>query len=75
MPKVAFDHPSADQQQMLKDRYECLRSSMGFVAGGGAAAALPNEALYTNCMVLKGYARNSESGRLVVPPELVSRTY
>jgi hypothetical protein len=80
---VAFDHPSADESQMIADRYECLRSSMGNVSAGMVSngdgwmrgATLPNEALYLNCMVVHGYTQNNESGRLVVPPSLMTRTY
>ncbi len=81
--KVAFDHSSSSEGKMLKDRYDCLQTSMGFVSrgyisqgyGSSSGAAIPNSAMYANCMALKGYTRNDVNGRLVVPPNLHVRTY
>ena len=81
--RVAFDHPSSTEQKMLKDRYDCLQASMGYVSGGyvnqgvgiSAGSARPNGDMAKNCMALKGYTRNDESGRLLVPPNLVVTTY
>jgi hypothetical protein len=81
--RVAFDHPTATQSQMMRDRYACLQQSMGYATSGyvnqyGGAmggAALPNAGMVTNCMAQRGYTSNPESGRLVVPPELVVTAY
>ncbi len=81
--RVAWDHPTASQAQMMRDRYACLQQSMGYQTGGYVTqyggsmggAALPNSAMTVNCMALKGYTRNPESGRLVVPPSLVVPSY
>jgi hypothetical protein len=80
---VAFDHPTATEDQMLRDRYACMQQSMGYSTsgyvdqsgGGSSGAAIPNGAMLKNCMALHGYTSNPESGRLVVPPDLVVRTY
>lgn len=85
--RVAFDHPKASQDQLLKDRYACIKDSMGYVQSGSGyvsggygssqsqGAAMVNGPMYNNCMALKGYTLNNESGRLVVPPELYVRSY
>lgn len=86
--RVAFDHASAGQSDMMSARYDCLRQSVGYTSSGyvsgnartglygsSSGSALPSHALTLNCMALKGYSRNDEGGRLVVPPELIARTY
>lgn len=85
--RVAFDHASASNEQLLKDRYACIKESMGYVQSGtgyvnggyGASQSegksMVNGPVFNNCMALKGYTQNNETGRLVVPPSLVVRSY
>ena len=85
--RVAFDHPKANQEQMLKDRYACIQQSMGFVSGssmvvnGGFGSAQSegksavNGPVFNNCMAIKGYDQNNQTGRLVVPPKLVVQAF
>jgi hypothetical protein len=75
VPRVAFDHAYANQQQMLQDRFQCLQVSSGYVAVGFEAAVLTNNAMLLNCMAAKGYYRNDIGGRLEVPAQLIARTY
>ncbi len=73
--RVAYDHATATQSQMIAERFECAQKSMGFIGIEGSGAAMPNAALMRNCMAAKGYTNNGESGRLAVPDELRMRTY
>ncbi|NLH82267.1 MAG: hypothetical protein GX458_15670 [Phyllobacteriaceae bacterium] len=85
--RIAYDHASASSDQFLKDRYACIKESMGFVQSGKSYVTdgygqsrsegknAVNGPVFNNCMALKGYTQNDEAGRLVVPPALVVPSY
>lgn len=85
--RVAFDHATASNEQLLKDRYACIKDSMGYVQSGtgyvnggygqnrSEGKTAVNGPVFNNCMALKGYTQNNETGRLVVPPALVVQSY
>ncbi len=85
--RIAYDHGSASNEQFLKDRYACIKDSMGYVQSGtgyvndgfgqsrSSGKNAVNGPVFNNCMALKGYTQNDETGRLVVPPALVVPSY
>lgn len=62
------------QEQLLKDRYDCLRetqqrvSSASINAYGGAAdsSVMPSCSAFAACMASRGYVR-SDKGNVIVP--------
>lgn len=85
--RIAYDHASASNELFLKERYACIKESMGYVQSGtgyvndgfgqsrSEGKSAVNGPVFNNCMALKGYTQNDESGRLVVPPSLVVPSY
>lgn len=80
----AYDRPNTSQQQMLKDRHDCIQKAMGFSGTGGyvygagyqsQSSSTPNMGAYRNCMAAKGYVENNETGALLVPDYLVVRMH
>ena len=59
---TGYNHPSADHQKFMKDRYVCIQETS--VTASGAAIS-PICAMVNSCMTTKGYSAVDSGGRLV----------
>ena len=74
-----YDHPTANYNQYMKDRYVCLMQASGvsqssaiasFNETGGyfSSSTRPSCGMMVSCMALKGYVASQGGGRLKPPP-------
>ena len=73
-PELRFSHSTATEQQLLKERYECMletqqrESQALFVGNGGGASSKVTISCsaFNACLAARGY-RKSADGNLLVP--------
>jgi len=61
-----YDHPTANQSQFLKDRYECVRD-LGVGRNKDGSSCVQG---FSACMAAKGYSMNRSNGRLIVSEDI-----
>lgn len=73
--RVAYDHPTASQQEFFSDRAECAAQAKGIRQTEYGSETGINDAIWDNCIAGKGYSRNDATGRIEVPKDLRVVTY
>ncbi|MBG6166807.1 outer membrane murein-binding lipoprotein Lpp [Labrenzia sp. EL_195] len=73
--RVAYDHPTASQQQLFTDRADCAAQAKGIRQTEYGSETGVNDDIWDNCIAGKGYSRNDATGRLEVPKDLRVTTY